>query len=388
MLLRLFKLSFEIVISMLLSVLYRFNKKFNNIWLICERADEARDNAYYFFTYLRSIHPEINAYFLIDKKSYDFIKLSNNIDRVVQYESLKHKVLFILAEKLLSSHKGMIEPWNYYYYKKLFGWVNREQKYIFLQHGVIFNDVSNLLGREHTLFDLFICGAKQEYNYILDNFGYSKTELVYTGLARFDFYKNQSRKLDNNTILLMPTWRSALKGVSKTEFLSSEYYQNYQSLISNQKLLTLLSLHNIDIVFFLHYEMQQYISCFKSTNSHIIIADKDSYDLSELIASSKLLITDYSSISVDFFYLRKPVIYYHFDDINFFTKHYTKGYFDYKNGFGPSCESEVKVIEEIKKVIDREYSVSEVYEAKYDSFFTWNDYKNCERIYKEVIKLK
>ena len=36
-------------------------------------------------------------------------------------------------------------------------------------------------------------------------------------------------------------------------------------------------------------------------------------DVSYFIQSARLMITDYSSMCSDFYYLKKPVIFYHFD---------------------------------------------------------------------------
>ena len=51
------------------------------------------------------------------------------------------------------------------------------------------------------------------------------------------------------------------------------------------------------------------------------------------------MLTDYSSVAFDFAYLRKPIVYAHFDKEAFFSgEHsYTAGYFDYeRDGFGES----------------------------------------------------
>jgi len=65
---------------------------------------------------------------------------------------------------------------------------------------------------------------------------------------------------------------------------------------------------------------------------------KESCDYQELIKESSLLITDYSSIFFDFAYLKKPVIYTHFDYNEYRENHVPEGYFNYKNdGFGPIC---------------------------------------------------
>ena len=41
--------------------------KDKDLWLISERGREARDNAYFFFIWLKQNHPEINAKYIISK---------------------------------------------------------------------------------------------------------------------------------------------------------------------------------------------------------------------------------------------------------------------------------------------------------------------------------
>ena len=43
------------------------------------------------------------------------------------------------------------------------------------------------------------------------------------------------------------------------------------------------------------------------------------------------MITDYSSVFFDFSYMRKPVIFYQFDEKKFRKAQYAEGYFSYKN---------------------------------------------------------
>src|SRR5699024_4344501 len=40
-----------------------------NVWLIGERADEAQDNGYVFFEYLRTAHPRLRAYYILSTAS-------------------------------------------------------------------------------------------------------------------------------------------------------------------------------------------------------------------------------------------------------------------------------------------------------------------------------
>ena len=384
----------DISILIFISSFYRLNPKNKDVWLLSERPSEAKDNGYRFFQYVRAEHPEINAYYVIDKSHEEDYNRVKPLGNVIQHGSWKHKTLFMLSEKLITAHKGFIEPWNYRNFKRYFQRFTKEKKYIFLQHGIIGNGVMDFLGKRNpnNHFNLFICGAKPEFDYINNNFGYLPGEVAYTGLARFDYLKNQPK----NQILIMPTWRSGIvqpswiknKVVEDEDFLSSEYFQRFQSIINNKKLMDLLEKHDFKLIFYPHYEVQQYLKYFKSSSNRVVLADKDSNDVQTLLMESKLLITDYSSVHFDFAYMNKPLVYYQFDREIFFKKHYKKGYFSFEDhGFGPVLESEEDLINFLKSALENNLSMDPEYRSRTDDFFVLKDDRNCERIYNEIMKL-
>ena len=112
------------------------------------------------------------------------------------------------------------------------------------------------------------------------------------------------------------------------------------------------------------------------------------YDVQELLINSCLLITDYSSVSFDFAYMEKPVIYYQFDYEKFRKGHYEEGYFSYLNdGFGPVVDNIDDVIKEIELNIKNAFIIDKKNQMKINDFFTIRDNHNCERIYNEIIKI-
>lgn len=373
-----------------LSLCYRFNKEYSNVWLVCERGDDAGDNGYSFFKFLCVSHPEINAFYLMDDSNQANLKKVQSIGRVVPYGGIRHKILFILAKYLVTAHRGTIEPWNYQKIRKHKILVSKKQKYIFLQHGVTKDDVSNVLGREHTSFDLFITGAKPEYEYIVSTFGYDKEEVVYTGFARFDdLYSNQTKK----QILFMPTWRKKLAwsdSMKKADrFKESEYFRRYQSLLNNEELNDLLVSNGYKLIFYPHHEMQQFINYYSTSSESIVIADKDTFDVQALLKESVLLLTDYSSVFFDFGYMDKPIVYYQFDQADFFESHYKRGYFNYEmDGFGPVLNEEQMVVNYIKASIDSNFKLEGKYSERIERFFPLKDQKNCERIFQSILQLK
>jgi CDP-glycerol glycerophosphotransferase (TagB/SpsB family) len=246
---------------------------------------------------------------------------------------------------------------------------------------------------ENTKADLFVCGAKPEYEFVKSTFGYPEGNVQYTGFARFD---NLHENTTKNQILVMPTWRkwipsSTWKSENLEEcreiFLKSEYFDRYNSLINNQKLIDLLEQYNLELIFYPHYEMQVYVDLFKTQSDRVIIAKKDEYDVQQLLKESKILITDYSSVAFDFAYMRKPVIYYQFDNDIYYKGHYQKGYFDYnEHGFGPVVYECKNIVQGLNNLLNKQNQENN-YNDRYEQFFPLYDKDNCERIYNYVIQM-
>ena len=84
---------FICLLYFLIPVAYLFYRRKNN-WLICERPNNAQDNGFFFYKYLRKNHPEINAIYLIKKSSPFYDKVSK-LGKCVEFGSFKH-ILMIL----------------------------------------------------------------------------------------------------------------------------------------------------------------------------------------------------------------------------------------------------------------------------------------------------
>jgi len=343
-------------------------------WVLFERGTDARDNAYCFYKYLKSNHPEIKVYYIIDKKSADYGKVK---DDAIHFGSFKNYLMLVTAQKIISTHYGFGFP---YINNKIFKFLRLYKKYYFIQHGVIGTRLYQLFGNVSPM-QLFVCGAKPEYDYISSTYKHPEGVVKYTGLARYDYLHNISIK---KQILVMPTWRRYLK--NEEGFLNSEYYNNWQSLINNKELISLLKEKDIKLIFYPHYEMQKYISHFKTDSDLIELAEFEHYDVQTLLKESCLLITDYSSVHFDFSYMQKPVIYYQFDKKDFFEIHYEEGYFNFEiDGFGPVCMQSEDVIKCVKESVYNGFKLGDIYKERSSDFFVLHDKKNCERIFKEII---
>ena len=355
-----------------------------NIWLVTEDRNEARDNGICLFRYLNS--PEIgqDSYYAISYKSPDY-KLASSIGKTVKYGGLLHWILYLSAEFNISTQKAGRPGAAVGYVLEHAGLI--KERTIFLQHGITLNRAVWLF-YENTRMRLFICGAKPEYDYVVKEFGYPKENVAYLGFCRFDDYHRCHAK--KKQILLIPSWREWIG--SKNEYSSryedisvfenTEYFIKYQSLINNQGLISLLEESNIDLFFYPHRNMQQFIQSFSTACSRINIVSSTNSSIRDLLMESSLMVTDYSSVALDFAYMKKPVIFYQFDAARFREAQYEMGYFDYEHcGLGSWTDTEDGVIRLVKNSIDHDFSVDESFMDAHKGFFPLYDDKNCERIY-------
>ena len=357
----------------------KYGKK--HVWLICERGTDARDNGYHMFRYLREKHPEVNAWYIITRDSQDMGKVAP-LGNVVVGGSLRHWMLFITADKILTAFENHYSPSKSYKFTQFIKRKNH-QALVFLQHGVIANDLP-LYHRERSGFDLFICGAKPEYDFVSSHFHYTNGEVRYTGLARFDALHHASVK---RQLLIMPTYRKWFRGQTKDEVAHSQYVRLWQAVLDSPWLAAAAEKYDYQVIFFPHQLMQQYIGLFHTSNERITIADFCRYDVQPLLKDSAVLITDYSSVHFDFAYMRKPVVYYQFDEQEMFEKHCARGYFDYPTmGFGDVVATEDQLRNSIEACLANDCQLTPAHENRIGAFFPLHDRRNCERIYNEVVK--
>lgn len=369
-----------IIPALIFKIYLKISRK--RIWLVCETETTARDNGYIFFKYLKENHKEIKAYYAISKNCYDYEKLKQYNKDIIKWGSIKHYFIYMSDEWNISSHKEG-NP-NHAIFTIMHLVFNLYNNSVFLQHGVLYQNFE-MFHKQNSKFKIFICGAKPEYEFVLKKFGYSKKEIKYTGLARFD--NLQKFKVNNNEIIYIPTWRRWLD--TEEKFKKSEYLKKINSFLNNEKLHKLLVNKNMTLLFYVHESFEKYKENYKNKCDNIKILGFNNSDIQDKLKSSGLMITDFSSVATDFAYMKKPIIYYQFDKNDYLTKHIGKDdtYFDFKrDGFGDVVNSEEEIINNIEKIYNNNFNVEEKYIKRIDNFFELHDNKNCERIFNEIIK--
>lgn len=365
---------------------YRFCKGKRKYYLFNDRLMYGDDNAEELFKYVNENNEKIakNSYFVLDEKS-EAIDRIKKIGKVVIYGSKEHKKMFINCKMVISSHSSYLD--------KCFNPFSNEEmdlykdiinkKFVFLPHGIIMNDIRIYTSRELTTADLFTTSLEREFEYLSsDDYMYEPEQLVKTGLTRYDKLVDRHEKI----ILVSPTWRNYGE---ITNFKETPYYKTYMSLLKNEDLIELLEDYEYTLKFLLHPVFLDYMNEFKEAEDDYIkiISSKDNR-YSDLFCECAALVTDYSSIHYDVATMKKPIIYYQFDKEFFFGNHYGAGYFSYDNdGFGPVVETEERLVNYLRYLIERDCNVEKKYLKRIEDTFSYLDHNNCKRVMEKINKL-
>lgn len=359
--------------------------KNDDLWLFADMAFKADDNAEHLYRYIAKNHPEQNIIFALRKNSKDYERLQKEGFKLIDPKGLKFKYCLHKADKVISSHIDK------YIFNAFGGDTLKTKDFIFLQHGVIKDNLSAWLNKRK--IDCFITATKAEYKSIAKDYNeykFSSKEVVLTGLARHDnLLKNNTTPLKQ--ILIMPTWRQYLVGEiqsfgkrkKRDNFVQSKYYRHWKAFLDSKILRDLMQKYHYQIIFNPHPRIQPYLKDFE-LNSYIRLSEGSC--LQKLFIESALLITDYSSVAFEMAYLKKPVLYYQFDKEEFFANHiYQQGYFSYEeDGFGAVSYTEEELLKELENLLAKDCKSDEPYKSRIENTFEFRDGKCCERIYKKI----
>lgn len=374
--------------ELLASVCYIFTKhhlKKKHIWLVYEKfCSMAQDNGYYFFKYCMEKLPEDekkNIYYVIDKKAPDYRKIEKYKDHVIDFMSFRH-VLYLLGATMYVGSDSRTHLYAWRCKTSMIRSKMNQRPIFFLQHGVTaLKRDANLFGKHGSSpMTYYATTSKFEQDIIIKYFDYSETHAPIVGFARWDVLEDKSDPSDR-FILIMPTWRSWLEEVSDEDFLNSDYYRNYSSLLESPELENILEKENTRIIFYIHPKFAGYLKNFKINSSRVTLIKFGEKPLNEIMMRCSALITDYSSVCWDVYYQKKPVIFYQFDLDKYNTAH--GSYVDMEHDlFGRRAVTQSELLDKIKECIDSGFKMLPKDYADHKNYFEYIDDKNSERTYK------
>lgn len=372
-------------------ITYPFFKK-KKIWLMLDKLYKGGDSCEYLYRYSAKFNDGVTKYYLINKDTSDYKKLVKDGYKPLIPNTLKHKLVFLNADLILITNSHLF-PFN--------GFTKEKSKFfrglcnfssMCLQHGL---SVQKCAMAQRRIIDNttgYFLASKYEYENLSKHaYGYAGFDILkLTGIARYDGLINNDKK----QILLSPTWRmyNALPVTTSEgeqrgynpEFKYTTYYSVYNGLINHERLIKCAKSKGYKIKFLLHPILSSQAEDFTPNSEVEVIPSVGALSYEEILTESSLMVTDYSGVQFDFAYMRKPIVYFHPEEL---PAHYEDGIFFYDTmGFGEICTKTEELVDLLCEYMENDCRMKKKYIDRADDFFAFNDHNNCTRIYHEIMK--
>ncbi|PNZ04116.1 CDP-glycerol--glycerophosphate glycerophosphotransferase, partial [Staphylococcus equorum subsp. linens] len=296
------------------NILHPFMNK--QIWLITERKDSASDNSYFLFEYVNKNRRDIKTYYILEKNAEKAKNKVKQVGKVVNFSSIKHKLLMLLADKYITSFtiEETLLPYDTSVYKKIYKKELLKKIIISIQHGMIIHNISPYLSKSQYSIDYITANSQYEKDIIVETLGYNNDDVLITGMSRHDNLLDKSVATQyTKEVLFMPTWQRGLQNLTVSQFLESNFYKKIYSLLNNERLIQFLKREQLHLNVLMHPQFEKYVQYLKSNKEEITFLSMSDVEIPNMIAKSKFLITDFSSVAVDFLFQQKNVVFYQYN---------------------------------------------------------------------------
>lgn len=361
--------------------------KKKRLWLVYEKfCSMAQDNGYFFFKHcMEEEKDNQHIYYVLDKDSVDWDKMKKYGKHIVPFMSVKHMLYCMVANLYIASDSK----------KHLYAWRTKpnmissriaHHNILFLQHGVTaLKKVDPIFGKKGTSpMNHFTTTSKFEQEIIVNHFGYTEKNAPLLGFTRWDVLEDKS-KPEEKIILAMPTWRAWLEEKSAEEFKQSDYYYNYMNLLKSEKLAKILKDNQVKLIFYIHPKFKDYLGEFNISGENIELIPFGKQPLNEIMMRCSMLITDYSSVCWDVYYMAKPVLFYQFDYDMYMQAH--GSYVDMEHDlFGERYTEYDQLINGVEKYVKNGFKIRQEDLDNIDYYFAYRDNDNSKRTYDYVVE--
>lgn len=347
--------------------------------------EKYEDNAGVYHAYLVKNHSDkVTAYWMYDSRT-SYVQ-ERKIQNAVALGTFRNYLLFFKADYTFHGHSLMydIAP-----SVDKFLFLNRKTVITHISHGIegfkkilIQKEDVPLLKRTN----YFNCASEYEYNLKLKEWQIPEQKLIITGFPRFDRFPTNQPPLKVKNILMMMTWREWLFDMSEEEFIDSAYFQNTTGLVNHPGIRQLITENKLQMNVALHPFMKKFRKHFDTldqTGNGIKFMDSQKSSIDRAIVENDMLLTDITSVSWDFLYLNKPIIFNMFDKEEYLAKRGAYLSLD-TDLYGYKAETIEEVYLRLKKIIEEGVNTNDWYPiaSKYIDYY---DQDNCKRLTKRVI---
>lgn len=339
------------------------------IWLITERKDSASDNSYFLFEYVNKNRRDIKAYYILDKNAEKAKNKVKKVGKVVNLSSIKHKLLMLLADKYITSFtiEETLLPYDSSVYKKIYKKELLKKIIVSIQHGMIIHNISPYLSKRHYLIDYITANSQYEKDIIVETLGYNNDDVLITGMSRHDNLLDKSVATQyTKEVLFMPTWQRGLQNLTVSQFLESNFYKKIYSLLNDESLIQFLKEEQLHLNVLMHPQFEKYVQYLKSNKAEITFLSMSNVEIPSIIARSKFLITDFSSVAVDFLFQQKNVIFYQY---NKYVSHHVPSKQIKYSDIGQIVTDLIEFESALNNLRDNDYELLPQYKLSYEKLF-------------------
>jgi glycosyltransferase involved in cell wall biosynthesis len=366
-------------------------KTLKPVWLIGEREGKSiNDNGYAFFSYLVENQTDIHPIFVIRPKLRPKVP-EELLRNTVQQGSLRHLIYCRIAEVCVYTHTAR-EILSHPIFPQLSPYIQLSGLKVFLGHGVSaihnvpFYSFSNMNARREAP-DVFIASSAKERDIIINQLEHAPERVAITGMPRLDALHRDRRHFSprKERILFIPTWRQCMERNSSPLFMTSQFFLSIRDLLASDRLMQLLEENNFVVDWVVHHQFEKHFKTLSPLlNSRVILQRMVAADFQELLRNSSVLITDYSSISFDMASIKKPVIYFQFDQEDFLKARNGTSLNYEKDLPGPVLRTAEEVVQELEELTLNGFTQKKIYQERTKAFITHAGSNNSRRVYEAI----
>jgi len=349
------------------------------------------DNSKYLFEYMRKRDDFKSILFTANKILYQQLH-AKFPDEVVYAWSLKGFFLFLRTKNVIISYGISAAPFFPYY-------LHEKCKYvIYLGHGTpmkkmgLQTEVWQKYGKRYQMQKYSYMSACSPLEQKLHKAGFAMdvNDVWVSGLPRNDYllsakkdeaFLRQHPYLKQKVILYAPTWREETQSAEFFPFQDFDADQ-LDAFLEKEQAYILLRGHKEDI------KRADELSRFDvSKMKRVLKADQDLFpDVYTLLPYVDVLITDYSSIWIDYLLLDRPIVYIPYDLEEYLR---TKGLFlaFEKNTPGFKAASYKEFESQIKTYLQKPHEHADWRKEIRDMYHTHQDGESCRRTYQLIKEL-
>ncbi|WP_435354441.1 CDP-glycerol glycerophosphotransferase family protein [Emticicia sp. SJ17W-69] len=385
------KKTVQLIVGFLVYILNPFFSVRKNRWVLgASKGENFNEGSKYILEYINSFDSGIDAVWITQNKA---IKRQIRDRGHKCYLNTDLKALsYILTSEVVITCTSFGTDINYCFPKK-------NRKYVYLAHGmpikkIIYDQPARLnipkSKLRHFFYHKFVAAFKiSDLNLI------TSTSDYYTPFLQSAFKSNavEAIGLPRNDALLNPKylekekWLTGIEGKFVITYMPThrDYGNGKVSPFlfeGNENVNKFFEENNIVLLIKNHPNMVSKIIDGKNTNN-ILEISKMGFDAQKVIFHTDLLITDFSSVWIDYLLLKRPVLFYLYDN---YEQEDNDTYFDIrKANIGEICLTEEGLYEMIFKIF-KNYDSYRPTQELINIHHKFIDDKSCERLYKILIE--